>query len=256
MKLAQFMLQAANKLINLGVVVTLCLTAAYAAYALWDNSLIYRAVDDVQAEMLKLKPEIGKQGPTFDELRKINPDVRAWVTLDGTKIDYPILQGKTNLTYINMDVYGKFALAGSIFLDSRNDGQFKDDYSLLYGHDMEESKMFGDLKRYKNKQFFNKNQTGTLILPDRAYDLKVYATLLIGSADERIFNPDHWQGNIEGLIAFAKAEALFINEAALKQGQQAPDKTPQILALTTCSSEFTQARTVVLAVMVPHAKAR
>ena len=67
---------------------------------------------------------------SFEELLAINPDVCAWVSLDNTKVDYPVLQGANNMIYLNQDVYGDFALAGSIFLDSRNDRTFSDRYSL------------------------------------------------------------------------------------------------------------------------------
>lgn len=87
---------------------------------------VYASVDDIQSQLLKYKPTPGEDnGPTFEELRAINPDVCAWITLDGTKIDYPVLQGEDNLTYINKDVYGNFALAGSIFLDSNCDRSFR-----------------------------------------------------------------------------------------------------------------------------------
>lgn len=41
----------------------------------------------------------------------------AWLTIDDTKIDYPVMQGKDNTEYLNKDPYGDYALAGSIFLD-------------------------------------------------------------------------------------------------------------------------------------------
>ncbi len=83
-------------------------------------------MDDIQSQLLKLKPDPEQKdgGTSFEELRKINPDVCGWITLDHTKIDYPILQGEDNLTYINTDVYGDFALSGSIFLDSGCDRNF------------------------------------------------------------------------------------------------------------------------------------
>ncbi len=87
---------------------------------------------------------------------------------DHTKIDYPILQGEDNLTYINTDVYGDFALSGSIFLDSGCDRNFRGKYSLLYGHHMAEHKMFEIGIFTEKKKFFNKSTTGTLILPDRS----------------------------------------------------------------------------------------
>ena len=190
-------LRLANGLVSLVVAVALITAGGYAAYCLWDDGQIYAAAEDVQAELLHLKPQVepaedGESGgPSFDELLAINPDVRAWVTMDNTKIDHPVLQGETNLDYINTDVYGDFALAGSIFLDARNDPDFADPYSLLYGHHMANSGMFGDLDLYKDPEFFAENQTGTLILPDGACALEVFACMLVSASEDRNFYPIH-----------------------------------------------------------------
>lgn len=249
MKIAIFILKSADILLNFIVVLSLCVAGIYAGYALWDNSRIYAAAGNVQADMLALKPQ--DEDPSFDELSAINPDVGAWVTLDGTNIDHPVVQGKTNLTYINTDVYGDFALAGSIFLDSRNDGDFRDTYSLLYGHHMDNSKMFGDLSLYKDEAFFRQNQTGALILPHRVYKLEIYACLLVPSSEKYIFEPERWQGKIDALIHFANNSALHLNDAVISKAMESADRNLQILAFTTCSSEFTDARTVLLTVMAP-----
>lgn len=172
----RWVLKAADSFVNLIVILCLSVAGIYAAYALWDNSRIYTAANDVQADMIKMKPDVEEDGgASFEELLAINSDVCAWVMLDNTNIDYPVLQGSTNLTYINQDVYGNFALAGSIFLDTRNKSDFSDAYSLLYGHHMENSGMFGDLDLYKEQAFFDDNITGMLILPDRAYNLEIFA---------------------------------------------------------------------------------
>lgn len=118
MQALKVLLKAANFCVSLVVILTMCAAGAFSVYALWDNSQVYRAAGDVQASMLHLKPQAdptAAEGPTFDELLAVNPDVCAWLTLDGTNIDYPVLQGESNLSYINTDVYGNFALAGSIF---------------------------------------------------------------------------------------------------------------------------------------------
>lgn len=223
-----------------------------ACYALWDNNRVYASAGDVQEDMIKLKPKVeeDENSPSFEELIAVNSDVRAWVSLDNTKIDYPILQGVTNLSYINTDVYGNFALAGSIFLDSRNDANFRDTYSLLYGHNMENGRMFGDLNLYKEESFFRENQTGVLILPDRVYKLEIYACLIVSASEELIFEPSQWQGDIDKLIRFTENNALYLNND-LAKSVKSVNKVPQILSFTTCSSEFTDARTVILAVMKP-----
>lgn len=252
MTISKRILNAANALVNLVVILCLTVAGAYAAYALWDNQQIYTSVQVVQQKMEELKPllieDTGES--SFEELMAVNPDVRAWVTLDGTQVDYPILQGETNLTYINRDVYGEFALAGSIYLDTRNSGDFSDPYSLLYGHHMENSGMFGDLDLYKDQAFFSENSTGTLILPDRAYKLEIFACLLVDAGEDAIFDPVQWQTDIDGLISFVRQEHMFLREEAIDKLERM--ENPQVLAFSTCSSEYTDARTIILAVMEPY----
>lgn len=250
-------LKIANAIVTIIVMLAFLLAGTYAAFALWDNNTVYAAASNVQAQMQRLKPVVqaGETAETysasFEELLAINRDVRAWVTLDNTNIDYPVLQGETTLTYINRDVYGEFALAGSIFMDTRSDGEFKDQYSLIYGHDMVEGKMFGDLSLFKDEKFFQKNSTGKLILPDRSYDLKIYAALIVQASDEMIFNPDNHKDGLKKLIEYAETNALYLRPEMTEALKKAADDGLQILSLTTCSAEFTDARTIILAVMEP-----
>lgn len=127
-----------------------------------------------------------------------------------------------------------------------------DPYSLLYGHHMEESKMFGDLDLYKDVEFFAENTTGELILPDRTYDLQTFACLLVPSSESAIFQPQRWDSDLQGLYTFAQENALNLNTETLAAMKAAGDEA-QVLALSTCSTEFTDARTILLAWMIPSA---
>jgi len=243
-------IKTADAIINTFVMIVLCIVVLYSVYSIWDNNQVYAEVDVVQSEMMKLKPEPDDPGPSFEELRAINPDVCAWVTMDNTEIDYPILQGDDDLTYINTDVYGNFALAGSIFLDVRNNPDFTDAYSLIYGHHMANSKMFGDLDLYKEADFFEENTTGMLLLPDRVYHLEVLSCLVVNSRDDVIFEPQKWLTDASGVLNYAGRNSLHLHEGFLNKLKQQEDV--QILALSTCSSEYDEARTIVLAVMEPY----
>ena len=249
--MSRFLLNILNKLLNIAVAVSLVLSADYAGYALWDNSHIYSVIDDVQKDMIKLKPLSGVEdnGESFEKLREVNSDVRAWLSMDNTGIDYPVLQGENNMTYINTDVYGGLALQGSIFMDSRNSPDFSQEYIVLYGHHMEGGKMFGDLDKFKDRKFFEENGGGELILPDRAYSLQMLGTLVVPASDRNIFSPLQWEKNSAGLLKKLDGGFKFVNEDLLSEINGGG--SCQILALTTCTNEFTDARTVVLAVMTP-----
>lgn len=224
----------------------LVVIGAYACYALWDNHQVYQAAEDVWADMLRLKPDAyGENEPSFEELLKINPDVCAWITMDNTKIDYPVLQGDTNLTYINKDVYGDFSLSGSIFLDSRCSKNFDEAYSLIYGHHMANGAMFGDLDLYTEQDFFEQNRIGTLLLPSQAVKLVTLACLMVEASDDVIFDPELWKENNSELMTYIQENALFYDENV---------SASKLLALSTCSSEFTNARIVLILELIPEEK--
>lgn len=248
MTFSRVFLKIANFVVSLVVFLALFAFGAFAVYALWDNEQVYSAVADAKADMLRLKPtaDDADATPSFDQLLKINPDVCAWLTLDNTEIDYPVVRGTDNLHYVNTDVFGDYALSGSIFLDCRNSRDFSDPYSVLYGHHMANHLMFGDLDLYKDPSFFAENPSGRLLLPDGEYDLDIFACLLVNAGDNVIFNPTRRQtGNTSQLLQYVRDNALNLRSETLDA--LAVAESPRVLALTTCASEFTDARTIVLA---------
>lgn len=253
--MARWILKAANSFLNFIVILALCISGVYAGYALWDNNQVYAAAQNVQADMIKLKPKVVEAeedaGASFEELLAINEDVCAWVSLDNTNVDFPVLQGDTNLTYINKDVYGNFALAGSIYLDSRNEHEFHDIVNLLYGHHMDDGEMFGDLDKYKDEKFFHENKTGFLILPDRIYDLEIFACMLVGASEDLIFEPQEYKSDIKRLLDFTEKNAMYYDTDKIAELRDTNGEQ-QILLFSTCSTEFTDARTIVLTIMKPH----
>ena len=87
-----------------------------------------------------------------------------WLTVDGTSIDYPVMQGGNNLTFLNRNPYGEFSLSGSIFLDSRNSPDFSDEYSIIYGHHMAYGKLFGALDAFLDETYTSSHRSRTLLI--------------------------------------------------------------------------------------------
>ncbi|MCR5136353.1 MAG: class B sortase [Oscillospiraceae bacterium] len=252
MKTAAWILKTLNRLVNMLVCVMLLLAGLYAGYALWDNNQVYVSAGNVQESMMRLKPamtegESDMAGPGFEELQAVNPDVCAWLCLDGTAVDYPVLQGRTNLSYLSTDVYGNYSLAGSIFLDSRNRRSGEDVYSVVYGHHMENHRMFGDLELYRGARFFQSAAGGRLILPDRVYRLIPLACFQCPASEELIFDPEYAAKHLDRVLDFAERNAEQLNEAEFAAVRA--EENPRILALTTCSTDYTDARTVLLTII-------
>lgn len=220
--------------------------ALFAGYSLWDNAQIYQSAADVQSQIRVFKPVVEEEdGPGFDELREVNPDIIGWITVDGTNVDYPVLQGANNMEYMSKDIYGEFSLAGSIFLDIRNNRDFNDNYSLIYGHNMANHLMFGDLSMFKDKKFFTENTTATLLVPGESREQQVAAILQISAGTEEIFEPNMWKDDLAGLAEFLEQNSIWFHSQWIEQMKKDPDSV-QVTVLVTCSDGSTNDRTVLV----------
>ena len=106
-----------DELVNLIVLVIVLILGGYGVYTLWDDRQIYQSADMENYETWRPEED---DDLSFRELQAINPEVIGWLTVYGTKIDYPFAQANNNTKYVNTDITGEFALSGSLFLDCRN----------------------------------------------------------------------------------------------------------------------------------------
>lgn len=93
----------------------------------------------------------------LSKVREINKDVVGWLYVPNTNINYPILKGTSNDSYIKTDIYKRKSSAGSIFMDYQNDSKFYDKNTIIYGHNMKNKSMFHNLRYFLNKSFRQKN---------------------------------------------------------------------------------------------------
>lgn len=90
-------------------------------------------------------------------LRQTNPDVLGWISIPGTRLDYPFLQGKDNQYYLNHTWQGKRNAAGSVFLECEVSTDFSDFNTIIYAHNMKNGSMFGSLRQYRTQSHYQAN---------------------------------------------------------------------------------------------------
>ena len=180
--------------------------------------------------------EDGGANYTLEELMAINPDTRGWITIDDTHIDYPFVQGETDMEYINKDIMGDFALSGAIFLSCLNSPDCSDTYNLLYGHHMDNAAMFSDVMEFLDAGYFESHQTGTLFLADKTYEITLFACIEADGYDSLIYNPgpDFQTGE---LLQYLKTSSTQYRDI----GVTAEDK---IIGLSTCVDAQTTERAI------------
>lgn len=243
MEAVKRLIRGMERLFNIAVGVSLVLILLYGGYVLWDAYMVYSRAG-VPDEIMKYKPS--PSNPTLSELQKINPDVCAWLTVDGTKINYPVLQGKNNMEYLNCDIYKNYSLSGSVFLDYRNNRNFTDSYSLIYGHHMDDGVMFGDLTKFGDETYFDAHRTGQLLVPGKTYNLEIYAYLHVDAYESPMFDVDLSEKDYAARLDYIRKSAVYYQDVGVKSSDR-------IVALSTCSSATTNGRSIVVAKLVEYA---
>lgn len=233
-----------DKIVNSIIAILLIIGGIYACFALWDTWSILNKPNDVQRQLMKYKPSDSgdpeAQSASFQELLGINPDICAWITIDDTGIDYPVVQGETNFDYLSTDVYGDYTAAGSIFLDCGNNRDFTDYYSILMGHHMQGGVMFGDLDKFMDEAFFENHTTGKLYLPDRTLTLETTAIIMADAYNRTIYDvSERTEDEKLALISEIEEYALHTRGAPMHVEDQ-------FIALSTCSSDYTNARLLLI----------
>lgn len=187
----------------------------------------------IHAQFLEHKPEPAGEDP-LAQLRAQNPDIIGWITVPATNIDYPIVQAKDNLYYLRRDLKREPAAPGTIFMDCRSPGDGSG-YSVIYGHHMKSGAMFGTLKRFGDKAFFDAHPEGQILFEDGWHTLRFFAFLIVGANDSVIYSVPQGEGFLEDIAG----RAIHYRETDAAGGDR-------IAALSTCSYEFQGARMVLL----------
>lgn len=109
-------------------------------------------------------------------IQQVNSDVIGWIRFDNIEIlSYPVLYSGDDETYLRTDIYGNQTTAGCIFMEGANCPDFNDSHTIIYGHNMRNLSMFGSLKKYKEKGFYQNNQFFTIYTNDYAYRYQIFA---------------------------------------------------------------------------------
>ena len=177
----------------------------------------------------------------IDKLIEQNPDCVAWVRIEKTKVDYPIMQTKDNPQYYLRRNFNKeYSYIGTPFLDAECDMETSQNL-IVYGHNMRDGTMFADLLKYKQKQFGVNNPIIKLITPNgcRRYVVIVVAKVryddawysYTSTADETIFNE---------LKKHIESKSLYTINGTMEYGDS-------FLTLSTCEYSQTNGRLIIIA---------
>ena len=232
-----------NFFLNIMVAILILFMLLYGGYSLWDTYRIYHN-GFADEELLTLKPVENEEELDFIELRRKIPNTCAWLTVNDTHIDYPVVQGKDDMEYISKNVYGDYSVSGAIFLSCLNKADFSDGYNLVYGHNMKNGAMFGDVVKFAEQKYFEKHKTGTLYLPDKNYKIKFFACIRVNASDAMIYDPESiGKDNRDSLLEYIKEQAVQYRKMKITSEES-------LIAFSTCAESETNGRVVLVGKLV------
>lgn len=187
----------------------------------------------------------------FEDLYRTNNDFVGWLKIDDTNVDYPVMytpdDNERGEHYIHLDFEEKYSAAGLPFIDKNCDLVLPTDNIIIYGHNMNSGKMFHDIMKYENEDFYNSHKTFTFdtiygdgtyevvamfyaqILPDDSKEFKYYQFVNAGSAQE-----------FENYIDNIKHMSLIDTGVDVKFGDK-------LVTLSTCAYHVDDGRFAVIA---------
>lgn len=94
----------------------------------------------------------------FKKLKEINNQVVGWLKINGTEVEYAVVQAKDNNYYLKRNLDKKYNVGGWIFADCKNKLDGTDKNIVIYGHNMKDNSMFGSLKNILNEEWYNNEE--------------------------------------------------------------------------------------------------
>ena len=127
-----------NIMFTIGIMISLAVIG-YAGYKLYDINKEHEEVKNTYDDVIKVYVKSNVQDDQSDgsdqeydtfevnweELKKANQDIIAWIRIPDTNINYPIVQGQDNQKYVRHNIYGNYSIGGCIFVDSEINKPFK-----------------------------------------------------------------------------------------------------------------------------------
>ena len=160
-----------------------------------------------------------------------NEDVKGWIYIDGTEISYPLLQGYDNNYYLSRTYEKEWLFAGSIFMDSKNSADFSDAHTIIYGHNMHNGTMFGQLDQFTKEEYRDAHPYVYIMRLDGKWDKYEIFSAYIADVEDGTFNHFKTTGaDYNNYLNLSKQKNYYSNTNFPQNGER-------ILTLSTCTED-------------------
>lgn len=161
-------------------------------------------------------------------LQEVNPDVLGWIRIPDTKIDYPLMQGEDNDFYLNHTWEKAPNSVGSIFMEHLNSADLTDYNTIVYGHNMKNNSMFGDLENFAVQKFWQDHPYVYIVTAEGVYRYEIFV-FYRAEVDSLTYSINPTRDDTKRDFLNLSLENSWIETGVV------PEITDRILTLSTCS---------------------
>lgn len=219
---------------------------------MWEYQVAKSAYTNISEKTAKVDPKQFTGVVDWKALKKVNPDVQGWLYQKGTVINYPVVQGTDNDTYLHTRFDKQWSGGGTLFVDCRMEKDFKGFNSIIYGHHMKDGSMFRSIRGYtKEDGYYDKHKTLELATPHGNYHLVVFSAFITKATDEDTYKMTYDEAEKQAYID----RAWERSELPITRDSVDVTKNDRLVTLSTCAYDYEEARYIVMCKMVPWTKA-
>lgn len=218
---------------------------------MWEYHVAKSAYTNISEKTAKVDPKQFTGVVDWKALKKVNPDVQGWLYQKGTVINYPVVQGTDNDTYLHTRFDKQWSGGGTLFVDCRMEKDFKGFNSIIYGHHMKDGSMFRSIRGYtKEDGYYDKHKTLELATPHGNYHLVVFSAYITKATDEDTYKMTYDEAEKQAYID----RAWERSELPITRDSVDVTKNDRLVTLSTCAYDYEEARYIVMCKMVPWTK--
>ena len=175
----------------------------------------------------------------FEKLQGINPQVVGWIYCEGTKINYPVVQGDDNEYYLHYSYEKLEDNCGAIFADAQTAPDFADSNTVLYGHNMNDGSMFAGLELWREQSYYEEHPVMWLLTSTTDYRVVLFSGHTV-SAYGDVYSI--FRAPMPEFTQYLE-ENLALSDFDARVGEMDPNG--RYVVLSTCAYDFEEARYVV-----------
>ena len=171
-------------------------------------------------------------GISWKALRKMNPEIVAWIEVPGADISYPVVQGTDDTYYLHHSFSREKDAFGTIFLGSVHKKDFQESHCFLYGHNMEGNMMFANLNRYEEKEFWEECPEFYVYTPEKLLNYRIFSVQQAAA-----LSPGFQYGYELGSKAYQE-QLKTLSGNSLYKTEVSLDAEAPMVTLVTCNSSL------------------